>query len=291
MKTDGFRIIRKNMCTTEHSLPTDINSLNYFDLIGIVKETNRPPGGIDSIIEIAQNAFLNKDSTVLEIGTSTGFTAIELARLSKCRVVAIDLNQESLDEGKRRAAIQNVDQFITFEKQDASALTYKDEMFDVVFCGNVTSYLNNKSRALKEFMRMLKPNGFIAAIPMYYLETPPLELVDKISHAINHKISVQFKNDWIDFFDVKNLSLFKCADYKFDSISHNSVKDFVDLIFKKDHLNKFNNDELVNLKDRYHFFLNLFRENLALMGFSILLFRKTSEPNDPVLFTSKKIKT
>lgn len=277
------------MLTAEQYTIKDIKSLNYFDLIGIVKETNRPPGGINSITEIAQNAMLNKDSKVLEIGTSTGFTAIELAKLTKCEIVAIDVNQESLNEGKRRAKIESVDQYISFENQDAAKLSYTDETFDMVFCGNVTSYLNNKSDALKEFIRILKPNGFIAALPMYYLETPPDEIVSKVSEAISHKIDIQYKNDWLKFFDVNDLSVFKCADYKFDRVSEQAVKNFVECIFQQKHLNKFNQEELIGLKERYQFFLSLFRDNLSLMGFSALLFRKVVEVNDPVLFTAQKV--
>ena len=277
------------MLTAEQCTIEDIKSLNYFDLIGIVKETNRPPGGINSITEIAQNAMLNKDSKVLEIGTSTGFTAIELAKLTKCEIVAIDVNQESLNEGKRRAKVESVGQYISFENQDAAKLNYEDETFDMVFCGNVTSYLNNKSEALKEFIRILKPNGFIAALPMYYLETPPNEIVDKVSDAISHKIDIQYKNDWLKFFDVKNLSVFKCADYKFDRVSEKAVKNFVERIFQQKHLNRFSEEELIGLKERYQFFLGLFRDNLSLMGFSALLFRKVVEVNDPVLFTAQKV--
>ena len=86
----------------------DIQKMSYFELIGAVRETNRPPGGVTSVANIAKGAYLNENSHVLEIGTSTGFTAIELAKLVKCHVTAVDVNEESLQEAQRRAEAEGV---------------------------------------------------------------------------------------------------------------------------------------------------------------------------------------
>lgn len=267
----------------------DIQTMSYFELIGVVRETNRPPGGVTSVANIAKGAYLNENSHVLEIGTSTGFTAIELAKLVKCSVTAVDVNEESLQEAQRRAEAEGVADKIKFVVQDASKLDYKDEQFDMVFCGNVTSYLNNKSKCLQEFIRVLKPHGFIAAIPMYYLNEPSKAIVDQVSIAINHNITAQYKKDWVDFFNVAPLSLFLCENYKFDFITNSEVNIFVDKIMQREHLQRLGIKRHTALANRYQYFMQLFRDNLSLMGFSLMLLRKDIEECDPVLFTAQQI--
>jgi ubiquinone/menaquinone biosynthesis C-methylase UbiE len=267
----------------------DIQTMSYFELIGVVRETNRPPGGVTSVANIAKGAYLNENSHVLEIGTSTGFTAIELAKLVKCNVTAVDVNEESLQEAQRRAEAEGVADKIKFVVQDASKLDYKDEQFDMVFCGNVTSYLNNKSKCLQEFIRVLKPHGFIAAIPMYYLNEPSKAIVDQVSIAINHNITAQYKKDWVDFFNVAPLSLFLCENYKFDFITNSEVNIFVDKIMQREHLQRLGIKRHTALANRYQYFMQLFRDNLSLMGFSLMLLRKDIEECDPILFTAQQI--
>ena len=267
----------------------DIQKMSYFELIGAVRETNRPPGGVTSVANIAKGAYLNENSHVLEIGTSTGFTAIELAKLVKCHVTAVDVNEESLQEAQRRAEAEGVAEKIKFVVQDASKLDYKDEQFDMVFCGNVTSYLNNKSKCLQEFIRVLKPHGFIAAIPMYYLNEPSKAIVDQVSIAINHNITAQYKKDWVDFFNVAPLSLFLCENYKFDFITNSEVNIFVDKIMQREHLQRLGIKRHTALSNRYQYFMQLFRDNLSLMGFSLMLLRKDIEECDPILFTAQQI--
>ena len=267
----------------------DIQKMSYFELIGVVRETNRPPGGITSVANIAKDACLNEHSHVLEIGTSTGFTAIELAKLVKCRVTAVDVNEESLQEAQRRANVEGVADKINFVVQDASKLDYQDAQFDMVFCGNVTSYLHEKSKCLQEFIRVLKPHGFIAAIPMYYLNEPSSAIVEQVSTAINHPITAQYKKDWIDFFNIAPLSLFRCDNYKFDFITNSEVNLFVDKIMQREHLQQLGINRHTALANRYQYFMQLFRDNLSLMGFSLMLLRKDIEACDPILFTAHQI--
>jgi hypothetical protein len=50
--------------------PSDIEELSYNELIGITRETNRPPGGYRTVSNVCRNAFVGPSCKVLEIGTS-----------------------------------------------------------------------------------------------------------------------------------------------------------------------------------------------------------------------------
>jgi len=67
----------------EKITPKEIKEMDYNQIIGLIKETNRPPGGRKTVFEIVNRTCIDRESKVLEIGTSTGFTAIELSKLVK----------------------------------------------------------------------------------------------------------------------------------------------------------------------------------------------------------------
>ncbi|CDH27081.1 class I SAM-dependent methyltransferase [Xenorhabdus bovienii] len=270
---------------TLESIPT----IKYFPMIGIVRETNRPPGGMNSIRRIAQNAFLNSKTEVLEVGTATGVTAIELAKLTYCKITAIDIDENNLSVACNRAIKENVSKLISFEKRDATDTKFEDKTFDMVFCGNVTSYFDDKVKAIKEYDRVLKDNGLIAAIPMYYIKKPKDSLVDEVSEAIDVKISPLYKKDWIEFFNLPGYELVSCENFVFDDISNAKVEEYVNIIFKQQHLEELDPEIRTALYKRYSYFMHLFRTNLSHMGFSLMLLRKVTFPTEPELFTASPI--
>ncbi len=264
----------------------DILKMDYNQLIGLVKETNRPPGGFKSISKIAQMAFLNKDSRVLEIGTSTGITAIELARLVGCKINAIDINPNSIEEAKKRAQEEGVGHLIDFEVQDATHTNFGDNYFDLVFCGNVTSLISRREEALKEYIRTLKKSGFIGAIPMYYIRQPSKQLLQDVRDAIQVDIIAWDKSFWLNFFKKDVLEILWFEDYKFDYIEDNAVNNFSGRILEREHLKALKPEVKEILQGKYTRYMLLFRDNLSYMGFSSILLRKCDMNLDAELFTS-----
>lgn len=267
----------------------EIEKMDYNQLIGVVKETNRPPGGFRSILHVARDLRLSNDSKVLEIGTSTGITAIELAKLSHCSITAIDINPVSLEEARERAKSEGVDDFISFELQDATNLDYEDNSFDVVFCGNVTSLIENRDKALSEYRRILKPNGFLVAIPMYYVKEPSTELLDKVRNAIKVNIIPWDKKFWVDFFVQEKMEYLYEENYVFDNLSSEVVTKFANDILKRPHLKELDNEAMACLRDKYTDYMMIFRDNLSHMGYTIMYLRKTELEIDSELFTSCQV--
>ena len=267
----------------------EILKMDYNQLIGIVRETNRPPGGFKSILHIAQNTFITRETKVLEIGTSTGITAIELAKLTHCKITAIDINPVSIEEAKKRAVEEGVSEYINFEIQDATQLEYADNTFDLVFCGNVTSLISEREKALNEYLRVLKPNGILAAIPMYYIETPSDDLIDRVRAAIQVNIIPWDRKFWFDFFVKEGFELLYYEDYKFNRIDESEVKEFSKELLEQPHLNELSKEAKECLHKKYTDYMLIFRENLSHMGYSIIYLRKTEFIKDRELFTSTQI--
>jgi len=268
--------------------PKDIEEMDYNKLIGLTKETNRLPGGRKTVFEIASRTFLNKESKVLEIGTSTGFTAIELSKLVQCRITSIDINEMSLKEAEIRALNEGFSN-IKFLKADVNNLPFSNGEFDVVIIGNVLSLMSNKEKSFNECRRVCNKNGFIVSVPMFYMEKPSDELVKNVSEAIHVNITPLYKNDWDKFFDMPELEIYFSESYKFDYIPNNIIEDFVINILNRVHLKDLNEESFNILRKKYTSYMHLFRDNLSKMGFSIVLLSNKMTWEDPELYTSKKV--
>lgn len=266
----------------------DILEMDYNQLIGLTKETNRPPGGRKTVFEIANRTCIDRESKVLEIGTSTGFTAIELSKLIKCKITSIDINEMSLKEAEERAKKEGLDN-IEFIKADVNQLPFEDSEFDLIIVGNVLSLMSNKEKAFNECRRVCKKTGFIVAVPMFYLETPSEELIKNVSNAIQVNITPLYKKDWDKFFNISDLEVYFTENYKFDYMEDEVIKKFVEEILDRKHLKQLSKDTFETLRKEYRDYMFLFRENLSKMGFSIILLSNKMTWEDSELYTSQKL--
>ena len=267
-----------------------IRAMSYNELIGLVRETNRPPGGFATLVAIARAAHLRPGQRVLEIGCATGYTGLELAASTGCDVVGIDINQHSVTEAQRRAEAQGLET-VRFEVADAGTLPYKSAQFDLVMCGNVPALLSDRAGALAECMRVLKPRGLLAATPMYYVVEPPASLVASVRKAIGVDIPVQFRMEALAFYRELPLQCVVTLDHVFDEIHPDAVDTHSTAVLSRPHLQALTPAAAEALTQVYRAYMQLFRRNLALMGFTILLLRKAPEGEDPELFTAHSVTT
>jgi ubiquinone/menaquinone biosynthesis C-methylase UbiE len=271
----------------ENLTKEDISEMDYNQLIGLTKETNRPPGGRRTIFDIVNRTCIDRNSKVLEIGTSTGFSAIELSKLIQCEVISIDINEMSLKEAEERAKQEGLKN-IKFLKADVNNLPFDESEFDLVIIGNVLSLMSNKEIAFSECRRVCKKIGFIAAVPMFYIETPSEELVRNVSEAIQVNITPLYKKDWDSFFDLPDLEIYHSEDYKFDYMADEVISNFVEEIINREHLKKLQKDSFEKLREDYTKYMFLFRDNLSKMGFSVVLLSNKMTWEDSELYTSKR---
>lgn len=278
------------MKSIEKLTKEDIKKMSYNEIIGLVRETNRTPGGLNTIKTVSRMLNLNSNTKILDIGTSTGHTALEFGRLLNCEVIGIDINEESIKTARERCNKFKLEK-VKFKLDDATKMSFKNETFDVVFAGNVTSLVNNREAALKEYWRVLKPNGYLVAVPMYYLETPSEKLLNDVRDAIQVNIQAQYKSDWEKFFLREDDEVFEAIDFKFLRCSDEEVNKFCDDILAREHLKKMNKESMDMLRKCYRDYMHLFNENNSHMGFTVFIIRRKESDifNDPELYHSEKI--
>jgi ubiquinone/menaquinone biosynthesis C-methylase UbiE len=271
-----------------------IEGINYSNFVSLVKERNRPSGGIKTIQTVIVNSRLNEESKVLEIGCTTGFTSINLVYLSKCQVTGIDINEYAIQTAKESALKEELTKYIDFCVCDARKLPFKDDYFDMVWCSNVVSFIKEQDEALTECLRVLKFGGTLTVIPIYYIQMPPESLVEKVSKLIGNKIDIWTKQYWMNKIDTiarRNgyvLELYFSKDFRYKDQT-NRINQFIDVLLSKPHLKTLSPDIRESLRKKALDFYHTFNENLKYCGYSILLYQKRHEPEEMELFLTEEI--
>jgi ubiquinone/menaquinone biosynthesis C-methylase UbiE len=118
---------------------------------------------------IAELLELEGNEYVLDVGSGTGRTAIQMAkRLTTGRLVGIDiwdtmeLGGNSPERAYKNAEIEGVKGKVEFRFGNVLEIPFNDDVFDIVTCSSVLNNLpgeKNRIKALKEIFRVLKLRG------------------------------------------------------------------------------------------------------------------------------------
>ena len=103
---------------------------------------------------------IDQGEAVLDIGCGSGVDAIFTAMITgpSGKVVGIDLTPEMLKRAKENLSLTELKN-ITFEEAGADNLPFADQNFDVVISNGALNLVPDKSMALSEVFRVLKPGG------------------------------------------------------------------------------------------------------------------------------------
>lgn len=277
----GKKTLSKTV-TTEN-----IQNMNYTDFIAFIDETNRCPGGKDTIRKIIQNSFINQSSRVLDIGSNTGFTSLEIAHSVKCHVEGIDISKACVEAAKAKLK-QDSDEIrkrVNFNVASAYEIPFPNDHFDLVVTGGATSFMNNKSKAIKEYLRVLKPWGFLSVSQLFYREKPPSALLTKLNQAIDCEIKPWSEEQWLNIYMSENpMELYFYETHKLNSVNNKQLDNYIRYFINKKHISILDTEIKDAVKEKWREYLTIFNQNHKYLGFFIALFRKNIYPEEPELF-------
>lgn len=141
-------------------------------------------GGLEATRELIEACHIDKDSYVLDVGCGVGITACYMAKEYGCKVVGVDLSEMMVERSNERAKRKNVEEKVEFKIGDAQDLPFKDGVFDAVICESVVAFPKDKQKVISEYARVTKPGGYVGMNEVTWVETPPPELVEYMSHAL-----------------------------------------------------------------------------------------------------------
>ena len=120
-----------------------------------IHTTEYSTGNPEEIFKSKLLEYGNSDSIVLDIGCADGRSTLSVAPDFK-KIIAIDFSEGMLNSAKRNQLKQGVLN-VSFEKQDASSMSYPDSFFDLIYSRRGPTYY-------EEFFRLLKKSGIYAEI-------------------------------------------------------------------------------------------------------------------------------
>jgi len=109
-----------------------------------------------AVLEEVANLKLAGSARVLDAGCGPGFLSRDLLDLGY-RVVSMDLSEGMIREARNNIGLERA----SLSRGSIEALPYADSTFDLVCCCGVIEYLPDYEKAAREFLRVLKPGGFL----------------------------------------------------------------------------------------------------------------------------------
>jgi len=109
-------------------------------------------------------AHIGPGARVLEIAPGPGYLAVELVRLTGCRLVGVDISHTFVriaGENARKEGLR-----IDFEQGDAADLPFPAEQFDFIVCRAAFKNFGRPLAALDEMYRVLNAGGIALIIDL-----------------------------------------------------------------------------------------------------------------------------
>lgn len=145
--------------------------------------------GRRTTLELAQEANLNENMKVLDIGCGLGGSARTLVSNFGCNVTGIDLCEEFCRAAdlinERLGYIGNIE----IQKGNALNMPFNNSSFDIIFIQYVSMNIKNKERLFSEIYRLLRPRGRLALhticagpvdhihFPVFWANTPSINFL------------------------------------------------------------------------------------------------------------------
>lgn len=165
-------------------------------------KTRLRPGGKVATDWLIANGDFRKDKKVLEVACNMGTTAIEIAKQFGCEVIGIDLDEEALEKARHNIAENKVEDLVKVQRANATKLPFGDNSFDIVINEAMLTMLplEAKQKAIREYFRVLKPNGFLLTHDVL-LNTEDAEgVLADLREAINLSVTPLTKDGWKETF-------------------------------------------------------------------------------------------
>jgi SAM-dependent methyltransferase len=164
----------------------EINEMSYTDFVGFVNQWNVLPGSFTTLSKWKVFSNLNKDSKLLEIACTTGFSSRELALMTGCTGSAFDLSEKSI-----KSAIKNKEKYAPNIKIDYFAEDgYKfksNKKFTHIVIGAALKFFPDPEKMLQKCIDNLEDGGYILASPFFVNKPIPKSLISEFETVFNIK--------------------------------------------------------------------------------------------------------
>ena len=144
----------------------------FFDFaaeVGLTKHL----GGLTATDALLDLCHIGQGARILDVGCGVGVTPAYIARKYRCKVVGVDISEKMVQRSEERARRDGLGDMVRFKQADAQDLPFGPDEFDVVITESVTSFPEDKQKAVSEYARVTKPSGYVGLNESVWLKVPP----------------------------------------------------------------------------------------------------------------------
>ena len=266
----------------EHSADT-IEELPFVELLASLRKASKPAGGLDTVRRFILNCHLRPGVKVLHAGCNVGFLSRELARLSGCEVVGIDISPAMVEAANQRAEEEGLTHLVSHEVSDMREMSLYGPKFDVVLSGGALAFVEGQRRAIEQWIGATKPYGLVADAELYYRGTPPSGLTDEVSAAIGVRVPQYDSRHWPDLFSHPQLEPYYRYQAEVKTLSDEEVEAHTRRTVEFGASGWSDSAKEAAFERSYKLF-KLFNENLKHLNYQVLVYRRVPEDVEAALY-------
>lgn len=124
------------------------------------------PGGAALTARLAAWLNVGSGSLIADVACGSGASAIQVARLTGCRVIGLDLSPDNVTSAQRTAAHAGLSGRVSFVVGDAEALPLDNASLDGALSECALCTFPDKPAAARELVRALRPGARLALADM-----------------------------------------------------------------------------------------------------------------------------
>jgi SAM-dependent methyltransferase len=174
--------MEKSECTCKED---SIEKCDIFDFMAkYVGMSVLHPGGFTSTNRLLSFLNLSKDKRVLDIACGKGTTSILIAKKFGCKITGIDISPSLIEDAKKLAKKNSVENLIDFQVADATKLQFNDNEFDASIAQAMLVLIDDKVSVIREALRVIKPSGVAGWIELTWQEEPTEQFMKQVSEVI-----------------------------------------------------------------------------------------------------------
>ena len=162
-----------------------VSKCDIFDFMAkFVGLTVIHPGGYGATRQLLDRLGITKESSIIDIACGKGTTAMYIADNYGCKVQAIDISAELIEEAKHLARKRSLSGKVEFLVGDAMNLPFDNDSFDGAVSQAMLVLVDDKEQAIKEAARVTKRGGTAAWLELSWRSEPSEEFLDHVSSVL-----------------------------------------------------------------------------------------------------------
>jgi len=136
---------------------------------------------------------------ILDIGCGSGVPTVELAKLSDGKIIGIDINQSLLDKLNRKIEEEGFSGRVKTMKCSLFEMDFPDESFNIIWAEGSVLIIGFE-KALEEWRRLLKPNGFLVVHDEIKTVSNKLKKIPSCGYKLINHFSLPEDAWWTEYY-------------------------------------------------------------------------------------------